>query len=266
MAEDGLWLSRRQRRQFHQPRLRRERLGELVGAAILASGGIHLGYSLALQRGYQVADFSVVYPVARGSAPMLSTLGAALVLGEALTGLRVLGLLGVVLGILLLSTGGRLAAFRRPGSQAGLGWGTATGGLIASYTVVDAFAVKVLGVALVALDWFSNLLRFVLLAPVVARNPTRARELMRGKWGLAVAVGLLSPLSYIHVLGALDLGAPLSVVAPMREMSMMLGTLMGMAILGEQVGLVRLAGCAVLIGGSWRSGRRRDGPLKSRVF
>lgn len=220
-----------------------------VVAAILASGFIHLGYALALQRGYQVADFSVVYPVARGSAPMLSTVGAVLVLGETLTGLRVLGLLGVVAGILLISTGGSLAAFRRAGSQAGLGWGTATGGLIAGYTVVDAFAVKALGVAPVALDWFSNLVRFALLAPVVARSPTRARELMRGKWGLAVGVGLLSPLSYILVLSALGLGAPLSVVAPMREMSMMVGALMGMAILGERVGLVRLAGCAVLIGG-----------------
>jgi drug/metabolite transporter (DMT)-like permease len=218
-------------------------------AAILASGLIHLGYSLALQRGYQVADFSVVYPVARGSAPMLSTLGAVLVLGEALTGLRVLGVLGVVAGILLISTQGRFATFRHPGSQAGLGWGATTGGLIATYTVVDAFAVKALGLAPVVLDWFANLVRFLLLVPMVARNPARAREMMRGHWGLAVGVGLLSPLSYILILGALRLGAPLSVVAPMREMSMMVGALMGLAILGERVGPARLAGCAVLLGG-----------------
>ncbi len=79
------------------------------------------------------------------------------------------------------------------------------------------------------LDWFSNLLRFFLLAPI--------------------GVGLLSPLSYILVLTALNLGAPLSLVAPTREMSMMIGAVMGMVILRETVGPWRIAGCAILICG-----------------
>lgn len=218
--------------------------------AIMASGLIHLGYSLALQRGYQVAEFSVVYPVARGSAPMLSTLGAVLLLGEALTGLRLLGLLAVVAGIGLISTQGDLRAFRRADGQLGLRWGTATGGLIASYTVVDAYAVKALGIAPVILDWLSCLVRAVLLAPMVLRDPARTRALMRGRWTLAIGVGLLSPLSYILVLWALAIGAPLSVVAPMRETSMMAGTLLGMILLREAVSPTRLLGCAVLIVGA----------------
>jgi len=216
---------------------------------VLASGLIHLGYSLCLQRGYQVADLSVVYPVARGTGPMLSTLGAFLILGEIPSGQGVLGLLLVVAGIGLIATQGDLSAFRRPGGQAGVRWGTATGGLIASYTVVDAYAVKVLGITPVVLDWFANLLRFVLLAPLVVADPARAMAKMRGYWWIAIGVGLLSPLSYILVLAALTSGAPLSLVAPMREMSMMVGALMGMLILHEQVGPWRLAGCGVLIAG-----------------
>jgi len=99
------------------------------------------------------------------------------------------------------------------------------------------------------LDWFSNLLRFLLLAPLVVANPRRTFIAMRGFWWVAVGVGLLSPLSYILVLTALTSGAPLSHVAPMREMSMMVGALMGMLILRETVGPWRLAGCAVLITG-----------------
>ena len=72
---------------------------------------------------------------------------------------------------------------------------------------------------------------------------------MRGHWWAALGVGLLSPLSYILVLMALTGGAPLSIVAPMREMSMMVGALMGMVILREPVGRWRLAGCGVLIAG-----------------
>jgi drug/metabolite transporter (DMT)-like permease len=216
---------------------------------VLLSGIIHLAYSLCLQRGYQVADLSVVYPVARGTGPMLSTLGAILILGEAPTMQGLAGLALVLVGIGLIATRGDLTAFRRPGGQAGIWWGTATGGLIAFYTVVDAYAVKALGIAPVVLDWFSNLLRFILLLPIVAAKPRRVLQQMHGFWWIAVGVGLLSPLSYILVLAALTAGAPLSLVAPMREMSMMVGALMGMLILREVVGAWRLAGCGILIAG-----------------
>jgi len=218
-------------------------------AFVLVSGLIHLAYSLCLQRGYQVADLSVVYPVARGTGPMLSTIGAMLILGEAPTGRSLGGLALVVVGIGLIATRGDLSAFRHPGGRAGIRWGTATGGLIASYTVVDAYAVKALGITPVILDWFSNLLRFGLLAPIVVANPRRAIRAMKGYWRLAIGVGLLSPLSYILVLAALQGGAPLSIVAPMREMSMMAGALLAMLVLREDVGIWRLAGCGVLIAG-----------------
>jgi drug/metabolite transporter (DMT)-like permease len=226
-----------------------------VLACIAASGAIHLAYSLCLQRGYQLADLSVVYPVARGSGPLLSTLAAVLLLGEDWTPGRALGLAGVVGGILLISTGGRLAAFRRPAGQAGVRWGLVTGGLIASYTVVDAYGVKVLGIPPVVLDWFSSTLRLLLLLPVVLPRLGQARAAMRGHWGLAVGIGVLSPLGYILVLTALGMGAPVSVVAPMREMSMMVGALLGMLVLGERVTPARLAGCAVLMAGVVLLGR-----------
>jgi uncharacterized membrane protein len=218
-----------------------------VAICVAVSGLVHLAYSLSLQRGYQVADLSVVYPIARGTGPMLSSICAFLLLGETPTGVRLIGLFAVIAGIALISTQGDLTAFKKPRGQAGVWWGAATGGLIASYTVVDAYAVRALSIAPVILDWFSNLLRFVLLAPVVAGNPARSRELMRGRWWLAIGVGLLSPLSYILVLASIEIGAPVSVVAPAREMSMMIGTLLGMLILRERVGRWRLIGCAVLI-------------------
>jgi drug/metabolite transporter (DMT)-like permease len=216
---------------------------------IAASGLIHLAYSLALQRGYQLADLSVVYPVARGTGPLLSAVGAFLVLGERPGYLRVAGLVAVVAGIALIATDGRLGAFRRPAARDGVRWGGGTGALIAGYTVVDAWGVKALAIPPVVLDWCANSLRFILLAPAVLKNRKAALAAMRGHWGLAIGVGLLSPLGYILVLGALSLGAPLSVVAPAREMSMMVGALLGMIILREPVGAARLAGCAVLLSG-----------------
>ena len=96
-------------------------------------------------------------------------------------------------------------------------------------------------------------------APPAVGNAARGPALaaMRGHWWLAVAVGLLSPLSYILVLAALEMGAPLSGVAPTREMSMMVGALFGLLILRERVGPGRAAGCVlvvlgvVLLSGAW---------------
>jgi drug/metabolite transporter (DMT)-like permease len=223
--------------------------GAPVLACIVVSGLIHLAYSLALQRGYQLADLSVVYPVARGTGPMLSAVGAFLILGEHVTYFRIAGLIAVVIGIALIATDGRLDAFHRPAARHGVRWGGATGALIAGYTVVDAYGVKMLLIPPVVLDWCANSLRLFLLMPAMLRNRAAASEAMRGRWPLAVAVGLLSPLGYILVLGALSLGAPLSIVAPAREMSMMIGALFGMLILRERVGMPRLAGCAVLLAG-----------------
>lgn len=224
-------------------------LGWPVLACIGASGLIHLTYSWCLQRGYQLADLSVVYPVARGTGPMLSAIGALLILGERPTGFRIAGLIAVVAGIALIATEGRFRTFASPAARHGVRWGGGTGALIALYTVVDAYGVKALAIPPVVLDWCANTLRFILLLPIVARNRRATVEAMRGRWPLAIAVGLLSPLGYILVLGALGLGAPLSIVAPAREMSMMIGALLGMALLKEPAGRARLTGCAVMLGG-----------------
>ncbi|MFT4190389.1 MAG: EamA family transporter, partial [Comamonas sp.] len=198
---------------------------------ILASGALHMVYSLCLQRGYQVADLSVVYPVARGSGPLLSTVGAIVLLGERPGAAGIAGLLAIVTGIVLISTQGRWSRFADPAGRKGVRWGAMTGAAIAGYTVVDAYGVKVLGTQPVVLDWCNNVLRVVMLLPWFLANRRDAMTRMQGQWGLAIAVGMLSPLSYILVLLALQRGSPLSLTAPAREMSMMVGSLLGAWIL-----------------------------------
>lgn len=220
-----------------------------IAFCFVASAIIHLGYSLCLQRGYQVADLSVVYPIARGTGPLFSSIGAFILLGEPPTWLGVVGLLAVVAGIGCISTQGNLAAFRQPKGQEGVRWGLSTGSLIATYTVVDGYGVKVLGIHPVLIDWFSNFLRLFLLGPLMLKRPAQMMKAMQGHWWLAVGVGLFSPLSYILVLTAVDMGAPLSLVAPAREMSMMIGAIFGMLILREPVNIWRMAGCATIIAG-----------------
>ncbi len=81
---------------FHRPQFELEHW-----LALLATGVLHLGYSLVLQAGYRASDLSLVYPIARGSGPLLSFFGAVLLLGEHATWLSVLGVVLVVAGIVL---------------------------------------------------------------------------------------------------------------------------------------------------------------------
>lgn len=209
----------------------------------------HLAYSLSLMWGYQVADLSIVYPVARGTAPLLASAMAIWWLSEPLHLPKAAGIACVVLGILLIATQGNWRQFARPESWIGIRWGLFIGMFIAGYSLVDAYGVKVLFIAPVVLDWLSSLGGVVLLAPRVWTDRSMLRQRMAGKWHLAAFVGLISPMAYILVLYALQLGAQVSQVAPLREMSMIVATVIGAIVLKERVSVGRWLGCLVILAG-----------------
>ncbi|MBZ8143798.1 transporter, partial [Rubrivivax gelatinosus] len=110
----------------------------VVGCAV--SAGLHIVYSLTLQAGYDRADLGVVYPVARGTGPMLTMLLAVLLLGERLGPVAVGGALLIVAGILVVSGSPFGSKSRHP--LQGLLWGAATGATIAAYTLWDNYSVR----------------------------------------------------------------------------------------------------------------------------
>lgn len=213
---------------------------------ILLSTLFHLAYSLSLMRGYQVADLSIVYPVARGAGPLLASIIAVLWLNESMYLAKAAGIVCVVLGIVLIATQQQWRQLTSPGAWVGVRWGLLIGTFIAGYSVVDAYGVKVLLIAPVMLDWLSSVGGTILLAPRVWSDRATLRRRMSGKWGLAVFVGTVSPLAYILVLFALQRGAQVSQVAPLREMSMIVATLAGAFILKEKITLGRGLGCIVI--------------------
>lgn len=227
--------------------------GRAEWSLIVASAALHTIYYITLLRGYRKADLTVVYPLARGSGPLLSSLAAIVLLGEHLSALGLLGIGGVVAGVLLIAGGpGLWQASRDPASalrvRKGMVYGLLTGAFIASYTVVDGYAVKFVLISPILLDYVSNAVRVVFLAPVVLRDRPTAWALWRGQWKYAVLVGVLSPASYILVLYAMR-EAPLSHVAPAREVSMLFAALMGGHLLGEGGRMLRLLGAACIAAG-----------------
>lgn len=217
-------------------------------AAIFCSALVHVAYSLVLQKGYRESDFSVVYPLARGTGPLFAVFGAIVVLGEAPSIPGWLGIFGILVGILLIS--GTIRALSVPSQRvrAGLLWGPVTGLSIAAYTVIDGWAVKTLGIAPVLYYVLVLALRTLILTPQALRVPQALRsEWLRNRHYI-VAVGVLSPLAYILVLFAMTM-APLSYVAPIREISMLLGVLFGAKLLQESFGPSRVVGSVCMVAG-----------------
>jgi drug/metabolite transporter (DMT)-like permease len=221
--------------------------------ATAASAVVHLAYFNALLAGYRAADMTVVYPVARGSGPLLSSLVAVLLLGEHLGLGGALGLAGVVGGILLMAAGpaffAKDAASADPERQRrrklGIAWGALTGATIAAYSVIDGYAVKVLALSPILYDYFCNLLRVPVSLPAVLRARAGFLPALRRQWKHALVVAIGSPAAYILVLYAMKL-APLSRVAPARELSMLFAALIGGQLLGEGERGWRIAGAAFI--------------------
>lgn len=211
-----------------------------VVVALVGTAAIHLAYSLMLQYAYSVADLSLVYPVIRGTGPLLAFVGAACFLGEVPTPRSLLGAGLVVAGVFLL-TGGRTNA-------RGAAVGVATGGLVAGYTVWDAWAVKTVGVPPLWVDYAGNVLRVVTLAPRALRDRAALAADLRAAWFPALAVAVLGPLGYILVLTAVTL-APVSHVAPARELSMLVAAWLGGKVLHEGDTRRRLVASGLLVGG-----------------
>ena len=129
---------------------------------------------------------------------------------------------------------------------AGVGWGAATGLAIATYTLIDGYAIKVLAMQPVLFVLLCNVVRLPMHMPAALRDGPAFMQAARAQWRHALLVAVMAPLAYLLVLYALQI-APLSHVAPAREMSMLFAALLGGRLLGEGDRSLRIAG-ALCIG------------------
>ena len=213
--------------------------------ALFGTAVLHLAYSLTLQAGYRVADLSLVYPIARGSGPLLSFVGAALLFNERAGPLAIAGLLLIVAGIVLIAD---LHHAIRRSALPGLWWGSLTGACIAAYTLNDGWAVRILGISPFLIDFSGNCFRVLALSKFALDDRV---ELVR-EWHAyrrpVMVVATLGPLGYLLVLFAMR-RAPISHVAPARELATLVGTWFGARLLGERAAAQRLAGALCIVGG-----------------
>ena len=198
----------------------------MCGTAVL-----HLLYFVALQRGYRMGDLSLVYPLARGTGPTLSTIMAVVILNERPSMRTIVGLVFVVAGVLLLTwrSGPRESDGK---TRAAIKWGFLCGVCIATYSVWDKYAVSEINVPPILLELFTNFGVCLMLTPHAMARRDDVRRVWRAHRIEVIGVAILAPLSYILVLTAMTF-TPLSSVAPSREISILIGAILGVRFLGE---------------------------------
>ena len=221
----------------------------------IASGGVEVAYFVFLAAAYRRSDLSVVYPLARGTAPLLAVAIGVLVLGERLLPTAWLGVGLLLAGLLVVQRPWRLVGVPGP-ERAGAGFALLTGVMIATYSSLDRVGVQLAPAWLyAAILWPACALGLLAVAwarPRIAGGayapPDVPLDVPR-----AVAGGLLTLTAYGFVLAALA-RAPLAIVAPLRESAVLLASTWGVVRLGEAVGRreagLRITGSVLVLVGA----------------
>jgi drug/metabolite transporter (DMT)-like permease len=213
---------------------------------LAGSAAIHVVYFLLLQRGYRGGDLSLVYPLARGTGPLLAGLGGMLLFAERATPLALAGAALVALGVFTLTGGASL--LRDTARRRGIGLGLAVGALIGVYTLWDKHVVGPLAVPPLVFEWILSVSMAALVSPLALGDTAALRAAWGAHRGTVLLVAALSSLSYILFLTALA-AAPVSRVAPARELSILIGTFLGARVLGEAEAPRRLAAAGAMTAG-----------------
>lgn len=202
---------------------------------LVASGLFELAYFALLATAYRLAPLSVVYPVARGGAPVLVLLVSALVLGHGTSAPQALGVALVVCGVLLVRGLGRADA-------AGLAFGAAIACCIAGYTLVDKHGIE-----------HANPVTYLELSMAVptlvyAAAVARVKDVRGAVRPAPVVAGIATFVAYALVLAALARASAASVAA-VRETSVVIAAALAAVVLKERVTRRRFAGACLVAGG-----------------
>lgn len=209
---------------------------------LFASFAVHLVYLICLIKAFEGADMSAVYPVMRGTAPVLAAMISVLWLGDPISP-------GVALGIALVSTGTALVAWWNAPSKRALLWALATGVTIAAYTVIDAKGVRAAPSAFSYIVWVFVMLGFGIGAIFAIWRGPRFVIAARSQWKPGLIAGALSLVTYGLALWAYRLG-DVPRLAALRESSILFGVLIAWLFLKEKVGKPRLVGAALIAVGA----------------
>ena len=210
---------------------------------ILLSSLLQVGYSLFLVAAYRHGELGQVYPIVRGTVPLLVTLGGFLFFGEILRPFQTLGVVLVATGIMSLSLGKARA------SNASLLFALATGLIIACYSTVDSKGVRLVAQPVAYAMWVLFLYGLMLTMTYAVVRRGLAIDFRSSTTWKAFGGGVVALAAYGLVVVAYSF-APAGLVTAVRETSVVFAVLIGAFFLGERLTLRRLAACVIVAAGA----------------
>ena len=218
--------------------------GAAVWPWILASGLIHTGYQTFLAFAYEYGDLGRVYPLARGTAPMLTLLANALWLGEAVSAMETLGILVLGAGIILLAGG----VWRSGESRRMLPYAFGAAFATAGYTVVDGIGARIEGQAVVYLGWVMVVAGVAFAALMLALRGRASLPRSGRVWALGSLGAVFSYGAYPVVVWAMTV-APIPLVAALRETSIFFAVMIGWLVFRERMTPLKGVSAAMIVAG-----------------
>ena len=213
---------------------------------LLLSGVLHVGYMLFLTEAYAHGDLAQVYPLARGTAPLIVALVGALALREALSATKLAAVACIGVGVVALSLRGGDDLGRMRGKAVAFALGTAC--FTAAYTLVDAIGARASGSASAYTCAMFVLSGAGLVAVGFLKRGAAALSVDARVWRLGALAGALSFLAYWAAIWAFT-KAPVAMVAALRETSVPMAMLIGVVFLGERRSMWRWAAASLIAAG-----------------
>lgn len=210
---------------------------------ILLSAALQVGYSVFLVAAYRYGELGQVYPVVRGTVPLLVTVGGLLITGDRLDVYQITGVVLVAMGIMSLSLGKGRA------STSSILFALATGAIIAAYATVDSIGVRRAGTSAAYTAWVLVLYGTLLPATFIAMRRRLAVDVRAPDTWKALGGGLVAMVAYGVVVAAFTLG-PAGPITALRETSVVFAVLIGWLFLGEILTIRRIAACVIVAAGA----------------
>jgi len=207
---------------------------------------LHIGYRLFLIRAYEVGDLAQTYPLARGSAPLITTIGGVALIREVPGPFALAGILLLSAGTFLMSLrgGGRLAAL----NPAAVGYALTTSLFIAGYTLADGLGAREAHTALSYAAWLFVCDGIVATLLALVYRGRRLAQTLAVEWRLGLFTGLLSGGAYAIAMWAMT-KAPIASVASLRESSILFAIAISVFALGEKMTAWRAASALFIVAG-----------------
>lgn len=212
---------------------------------LLAAVALQTVYRFFACYAYRLGDLSQVMPIARGTSPLLVTLGSALWLGEYLNGHEIIAIAMIAAGIMTLALA-RNASGRFDGRAAGVAM--ISGIIVAGYSLIDGIGARITGSASSYVWWLTMLGGLAFLIPAFAMKPAATAKLLRLRWYTGLIGAAFSCSTYWIVIWAMT-KAPIGLVSALRETGVIFAVIIGMVFLKERPGALRLMAVALAAAG-----------------